>query len=129
MNETTFENAKVGDRVWDLRHGWGTVNSRQDNAPCPLSVWFDAGNCLGFSFDGHSYSQKRTLFWDEIKFEAPPRPARKIKKVVEGWVNVYADKSIGVILHRTIDHARGIRRDRIALGEPLFIRHEYEVEE
>lgn len=132
MNETTFENAKVGDRVWDSGFGWGAVNGRQDNAPYPLAVWFNDGRCLGYLFNGHSkWNTFRTLFWDEVKFEAPPRPKRKIKKVIEGWVFVYDDNSISCTLYPTLEYALKARGGlfEMPVGEPLFIHHEYEVEE
>lgn len=30
MAETTFENAQVGDKVWDVKLGWGFVASMPD---------------------------------------------------------------------------------------------------
>ena len=31
MAETTFENAKKGDRVWDWVYGWGTISHTTGN--------------------------------------------------------------------------------------------------
>ena len=76
---TTFETAKVGDRVWDIVRGWGTIKStsfanakgfpilvKLDNNPTDASY-----NLQGIYYIGHL---KPSLYWDEIKFEAPKKP-------------------------------------------------------
>jgi hypothetical protein len=85
---TTFENAKVGDKVWDFVYGWGEV------IELDVSEMFDT---IRVSFKPFGYSEKeviyyttgsisfnnpQTLFWDEIKFEVPVQPPRM--KLVHG---------------------------------------------
>jgi hypothetical protein len=63
-------------------------------------------------------------------WELVPKP--KVKKVVEGWINVYlyGGPTIGEGIWRTQEEACNVRScGREYLGGPRFIRHEYEVEE
>lgn len=125
--ETDFSSAKVGDRVWDFIYGWGKIlpeNKRINRELYPIYVQFDSGVCDAYSYDGVNGLGKRTLFWDEIHFEIPPRPKRKVKKVIEGWVDV---SILAEILHKTKEDAR--YHSGISTREPLYIHHEYEVEE
>ena len=82
---TTFENAKVGDRVWSVEYGWGTIEAIGKGA-YPVVVSFDCGISIAHTFSGNDGSVKlQTLFWDEIKIEAPPRPKRKVVKKQKLW--------------------------------------------
>lgn len=129
MNETTFENAKVGDRVWDFDDGWGTLSRSMltSHPSYPLEVRFSTNKIGIYTISGISFGgEKQTLFWDEVKFEAPPRPKRKVKKVVVGWVNIYSSQCGSI--YDTPSEARR-NRDAACLGEPLLIKHEYEIEE
>jgi hypothetical protein len=78
---TTFENAKVGDRVWDFIYGWGEiVELCYTPSIVPYEIIAKFGDCQVYYYktDGCSqYSgERRTLFWGEIKFEAPKQPPR-----------------------------------------------------
>lgn len=140
MNETTFENAKQGDRVWSLVFGWGTIIQYDaSNNTFPIHIRFDKyGNGVyTYSATGlWDNCQQRSLFWDEIKITPPPRPKQKVKKVVEGWVNVYPKNYnifhdyfyVSNTLYKTKEDAIKIR-NKHAMGDPCFIHHEYEVEE
>lgn len=138
MNETTFENAIVGDRVWDFGAGWGKIDSMPLFPEDYMRVEFH--NAIASRYEAYNlngvniYDQKQTLFWDEIKFEAPPRPKRMVKKVVEGYVNLQ-EMETGVysfclpVWNDKEEAERKRFKDKIYLGEPFFIHHEYEVEE
>jgi hypothetical protein len=90
--ETTFENARAGDRVWSVEYGWGTVESVSKGV-YPVVVSFDCGIDVTYTFSGMPRSSGlQTLFWDEVKIEAPPRPRRKVKRTIEGWANVYSNE-------------------------------------
>lgn len=119
MNETTFENAKVGDRVWDYYYKCGKVRElKQDILIVDFKLPYGARI---FSYLGHEqgyFKGVRTLFWDEIKFETPPRPKRKVKKKIEGWVH---PSDLKLILNTT----HTIAGDSYS----FFVSHEYEVEE
>jgi hypothetical protein len=85
MSTTTFENAKVGDRVWSIVNGLGVIFNIQDTSiyDYPLIVAFDDDDGASYTISGLKHkSESRTLFWDEIKFEAPPQPPRM--KLIHG---------------------------------------------
>ena len=95
-NTTDFSSARVGDRVWEVRWGWGTVVSIKTDNSYPVNVELDIGGGeFNFTFDGkfESTDLHPSLFWDKILFVVPPRPKRMVKKTLEGWVNVYPDDS------------------------------------
>jgi hypothetical protein len=134
MNETTFENCRVGDIVWSITQGRGKIVNIQDIcSDFPICVLFDNGNSLTYTLGGLWQSTElQSLFWDEVKITAPPKPKRMVKKVVEGWVNIYTKKYrngcfCGDIYPSQESAIEGAANDSI--GKPLFIYYEYEVEE
>jgi hypothetical protein len=90
---TTFENARVGDKVWDYLHGWGEISEVSPkcilfNTPYPLAVTFE--DCvLYYTLSGYQCNimePPRTLFWDEIKYEIPKAPERiRTKIILNDW--------------------------------------------
>jgi hypothetical protein len=126
MNETTFENAKVGDRVWwiELR-AWGII----ERIDAYIFVKFPNLDLQGFSLRGEQYS-KQVLFWDEIPIVAPPRPKRMEKRVLDGWVNVYPEGPMKTFVFgnkEEVDRYNLINgNNRIAC---VHVTGEYEVEE
>ena len=73
---TTFENAKVGDRVWCLLYGWQTIESTDFNINYPIAT--KKGT---YTYDGKVQlsSQNRTLHWDEIVITPPYKPLPKLE--------------------------------------------------
>ena len=73
---TTFENAKVGDRVWCLLYGWQTIESTDFNINYPIAT--KKGT---YTYDGKVQlsSQNRTLYWDEIVITPPSKPLPKLE--------------------------------------------------
>ena len=72
---TTFETAKVGDRVWCLLHGWHPIIDTQHNANYPILTRKGS-----YTIDGRNYSNNgRTLFWDEVVITPPPKPLPKLE--------------------------------------------------
>lgn len=86
MRETTFENAKVGDRVYYIERGWGTIIEVYCGE---LKFKPDLdGISHTFKKDGKyagsaSIKGQQVLFWDEVKIDAPERPKRKVKKEID----------------------------------------------
>jgi hypothetical protein len=81
-----FSSAKVGDRVWDVHKGWGTITCI-DNSLYPIYVNFDD---TAFNGSTHRYTDKGyyregyinpSLFWDEVKLTTPSKPKAKYKLV------------------------------------------------
>ena len=73
---TTFETAKVGDRVWCLLYGWQTIESTDFNINYPIAT--KKGT---YTYDGKVQlsSQNRTLYWDEIVITPPSKPLPKLE--------------------------------------------------
>lgn len=91
--ETTFENAVVGDRVWSLLHGWGTVTEIKIYLVVEFKTNTSYVSCW-FGFDGvknGSLYGSQILFWDEISIITPERPKRRVKKLVERWGVMISD--------------------------------------
>jgi hypothetical protein len=133
-----FKDAKAGDRVWSVRRGWGSVKAIHEGG---YSIIVKFENCpeLGsYGYDGMEFHHDvfPTLFWDEVKIVPPPKPKRKVKKVIEGYMQFTENRANGGAafwvsnLFETEDgavqHADGVRP---LAGKPVYIRHGYEVEE
>lgn len=72
---TTFETAKVGDRVWDYFRGWGVVGLLNHDSSYPLEVEFtDTKRAYDYSGVPDRRRPIRLLFWDEVVIEAPVKP-------------------------------------------------------
>lgn len=73
---TTFETAKVGDRVWCMRSGWGEIRSISSSKSYPLAVYFTNEEYKTYTTEGlHDEEDlSRTLFWDEVVIKAPVKP-------------------------------------------------------
>jgi len=89
-----FRDVKVGDRVWDVQHGWGVVEEVGTDYFEVLFVEpaLDGDRVDGaYLLDGRPHARVRnpTLFWDEIVIKAPEKPVRLVERTFEGWVNLY----------------------------------------
>lgn len=72
---TTFEDAKVGDRVWCVLYGWSTVVAVGEDSYWPVRT--DKGSYL---YNGRlSINSGRTLFWDEVVITPPAKPLPKLE--------------------------------------------------
>ena len=71
---------KVGDRLYCLHYGWGTVSDIFVGGSYPLFLMFGE-NTVTYTVDGKQFlRQKRALYWDEVKIIPPPKPGKKVKK-------------------------------------------------
>jgi hypothetical protein len=72
---TTFETAKVGDRVFSHTFGWGTICVIDKDNNYPIQVLF-ASCSESFTAEGFYYKDKpiQCLFWNECTIEAPAKP-------------------------------------------------------
>jgi hypothetical protein len=73
---TTFEEAQVGDAVWSVRFGHGTIDSIYNDPNRPLVIRFSKyAHPRSYTVQGQEFpNELQTLFWQEIKFEAPTKP-------------------------------------------------------
>ena len=68
--ETTFENVRVGDKVWHVGLGWRTVVRTH-------SKYFSIGTDVLVDLNGIIETEDvQSVFWDEVDIVAPPRPKR-----------------------------------------------------
>lgn len=73
---TTFENAKIGDKVWCLYfEEWSTITDI--NMECKYPIQTDLNS---YTIDGRiNIKRGRTLFWDEVKIAPPEKPLPKLE--------------------------------------------------
>ena len=85
---TTFETASIGDEVWCVSMGWGTITNIT-NDDYPICVEFDSGKWDSFTMEGRLYKDDLNplLFWSEVKIVVPTKPLPKLNKddCVEVW--------------------------------------------
>jgi hypothetical protein len=134
--EEMFRGAKVGDKVWDFLFGWGFVIGVDfGDEEYPISVEFnDKEQNIWYSYSGVRIGTGvPTLFWDEVKFVAPPKPKRKVKKELEGWLNIYYfSGEMFVKCYKTKAEAEADRygdEERIEEARRIEVEVECEVEE
>ena len=128
-----FADARAGDSVYSMVCGDGTIIAINRASMHPLKVAFPNGDRVDYVLEGYDHIPIpiQSLFYSKPIFDLPPPPKRKIKKVLEGWVNIY-ERSMALNLFSLFYSTRtaadsGANTDR--LGEAHFIHHEYEVEE
>lgn len=91
-----FSEAKVDDRVYSIKYGWGSIEKIRQSIN-KISVVFDNGNADDYFFNGYFvYSPNREfrdLYWDVPEISDPPKPKRMITAI--RWVNVYKSSLYG----------------------------------
>ena len=71
---------KVGDRLYCLLYGWGTVDDINFGRDYPLFLNLGE-HAMTYTASGeHFLGQGRVLYWDELKITPPPKPGKKVKK-------------------------------------------------
>lgn len=107
MNETTFENAKVGDRVYSPLFKSKNPNDKTNTTICRIDIGLPyavkvepdihvrsiAHPC--FSIAGkYQIDGGQILFWENPIKEIPGRPKRKVKKT--GYIGICPSPSEGI---------------------------------
>ena len=87
---TTFETASVGDRVWCVSLGWGTITGTLHHGDnYPIVVEFGNRKRESYTVEGRRYSNdlNPSLFWNEVRIAVPTKPLPKLNKddCVEVW--------------------------------------------
>ena len=128
MNETTFENARIGDKVFEITHGHGVIIKKDDF----LTVEFNLYSHMQYDESGKPRgSGIRSLYWAVPEVIAPARPVRKIKKNITHYVNVFKkDDHYYSVTYQTAQDARnGIAfqySQRVVEAMPIEITWEEE---
>ena len=96
---TTFEDAKVGDRVFHYKYGWSTITNIKKESDYPIIIDYD----FSFTYEGFTdkSDKNRTLFWDEVVITPPEKPLPRLD--VDTKVLVW-DSEKKVKLHRHFSH-------------------------
>jgi hypothetical protein len=83
---TTFETAKVGDRVYSIPFGWGEIEHIDEFSSYPINVHFfsDIVDIQYYTYQGYFHTDVpiQSIFWDEVYIEAPTKPVGV--KVING---------------------------------------------
>ena len=71
-----FKDAKAGDKVWDIRRGWGEVSYIEHTGKYPIFVKFSNYVSGKFSTEGKEFLNdiNPTLYWDEFRIIPPKKP-------------------------------------------------------
>lgn len=49
-----FKDAKVGDKVWDVRYGWGVICNTCCSVNHPLNIQFKTGQTCSYTLEGRA---------------------------------------------------------------------------
>lgn len=104
---TTFETAKIGDRVWCIEEGWGVVDGIDEHTEYPLRVSFPNEGYKMYTLGGiYGDDYKvQTLFWGEVEFEVPKKPLPSLE--VDTKVIVWNDNTPKIKRHFSHFNAEG----------------------
>lgn len=82
------EEIRVGDKVWDILRGWGTVTELdENNSDYSICVKWECSRWVGryewFTKDGKIYPEDENplLFWQPVEIEIPKKP----KQIEKAW--------------------------------------------
>lgn len=130
--ETDFRNAREGDLLF-LASGKKVCVKHIAASPPNNSAFIeiDMGSYIAnFNFNGEleGFSELgQVLFWSPVHIDPPPRPKRKVKKVVEAWRNIYPDYYTTHESKRNADNCANRNTETIIAC--VRLTGEYEVEE
>jgi len=75
-----FRNAKTGDKVYDIRRGYGVIVNIQEYDMYPITA--QIGNLIEeYTLEGKSHISNEIpfLYWDKPEIIAPPKPLPDLK--------------------------------------------------
>jgi len=137
--ENDFRKARIGDKVFHIMYGWGEISELNSNT---FGVVFTDKNnkriTSWFFYNGKSDSNyiNPSVFWDEAIITPPPKPKRKVEKILEGWLNIYPNKTCNndlsamcYSLYKSQDLADKTARKERRIGESCYVIHKYTIEE
>ena len=126
-----FADARVGDTIYSMVYGEGEIYSIKLDSTYPLVCRFRNGYCYSYALGGYEIQTypHQSLFYSKPIFDLPPPPKRTVKKVAEGWINLYKSNGVFFEMGRIFDtkEAADATQQAGRLGEAIFIHHEYEV--
>ena len=137
MEETTFENVKIGDRVYcflgscaEGKMTNGSIVEIDTKSPYPMIISLDGTKEGAYSCDfkgKYVFSGGQITFWSKPEFKVPVRPKRK--RIIEGYVgvSVYEPNISGIIASLTNLYEKPEQvRSIMNIGQPVFVKIEIE---
>lgn len=133
-----FENAKVGDQVWSIKHGWGIITDIYADTHYPITVKYFTKSPSNYTLDGKCNSSDLypEIYWDVVTFEYPKQPKRPVKKEIIKYAAIYpntttftrldSDYSVGSLYDNIKAVQSGSCNTGLAIAKVIF---EFEVEE
>ncbi|MGL5050896.1 MAG: hypothetical protein ACRC6E_09780 [Fusobacteriaceae bacterium] len=94
---------RVGDKVWEIRRGWGEVKKIEKYEELPITVGYNDGYYRTYTEDGkvHDCDANRSLFFKEIVIpkQALDRPRFRAEEGIQyvvvtctGTLNYYTER-------------------------------------
>jgi len=104
-NKSVF---KVGDKVFDIRYGWGVISEIHEGLEFPISVHFDDDNYDFYTYDGRiTNTSIPFLSFTEYKLEGfsqeRPEELPKIGQIVWGRNELPSEWHIGYFFEKRGD--------------------------
>lgn len=92
---TTFETAKVGDRVLCIRHGWGEIHGIDSTKPYPIAVCFADNELRTYTVDGFFSREdlNQSLFWP-MSYSAWPAEEKQIPALRDQFAIAYMQAQV-----------------------------------
>jgi hypothetical protein len=77
-----LKNAEIGDRVWSVLSGWGTLVRIDEGEDYPFVVKYSDCSCRKYDEYGKRLNNDLNpeLYWSEIKFETPKKSLPDLEK-------------------------------------------------
>lgn len=124
-----FTKDDVGLSVYSLKFGEGIIVSIDIINVYPIHVEFASCDYFyNYSLNGklHENDQTQDLYFSKPEITAPPRPKKKVKKVIERYFNVYPNEIQSFSYFTNHEADLSAANHRIAC---VKLTGEYEVEE
>ena len=119
---TTFENAKIGDKVYHYRYGWSTITNIKKESDYPIIIDYD----FSFTYEGFAdkSDKNRTLFWDEVTITPleKPLPKLEVDTKVLVWDTSHPEKTKAYFSHFN-KHGKPVT---FRYGQTSWSRNNYE---
>ena len=118
-----FSNAKVGDRVYFIQCGWGTIIQIFKNKEYPIIYKSDKGMIYNFRIDGKRdiLDVNQSLFWNEIKFEIPEKSFDLKEELKKLEVVKFENKKLNYFLYYDNDNNSIRSGYNVCEDAPFFI--------
>lgn len=133
--ENDFSEVCSGDKVFHVMYGWGVVVA-VEKATFRVKFSNEIQDYFWFNGKTNQSNYNPSIFWDEIIIIPPPKPKRKVEKIIEGWLNIYPNTSgdddvvaSSCHLYKSQKLADSLTDKTRRLGDAHHIIHKYTVEE